>query len=353
MARILFLTSTMQGGGAERVIANLSGFFADKGHTVGILATGGNILEYNLHPKVIYLYTSPKTDLFAFKQLSKIFQNNLEIKNFKPDVVVGFLPTPIIYGALSKFMRNHFRYIISERMDPYQDPKNILLRKVRNLAFRFGDCFVFQTDDAKEYYGNIVRGKSKIILNPIKADLPSAYISQLSKKIVTVARLEPQKNILLLIKAFGLLKRDDFQLHIYGTGSEEQALKQYVLKHEISNVNFEGFCSDIHDKIKDATAFVLPSNYEGMSNAMLEAMVMGLPIIVTDHPIGAPKMLIDNLENGILVPINNPEELAKAMRLLIDDFELQKKLSNNSKKIKKLVSSEVIYQQWEEVILSE
>lgn len=345
----MFLTCTMQGGGAERVIANLSNYLILHDYEVGILATGGNIVDYNISEKVVYKYTNPRNEIPVIKQIFKMIDNYKKVKEFKPDVVVTFLPTPCIYAAIIKSVYPRFKLIISERMDPSQDPHNWILRKLRDLAYNFGDGYIFQTYDAKNYFNKKIQNKSKIILNPLKEGIP--YKSEKEKnKIVTVARLEPQKNVLLLIKAFEIIKSKNYTLHIYGIGSEEKNLRNYVNTNEIKNIFFEGFRKDVHEQISDAQIFVLPSNYEGLSNAMLEAMAMGIPLITTDHPAGGPRMLIENNINGIIVELDNPVEMAKEMDRLLSSKELRVFLSRNERKIREICAKDAIYQEWEQYI---
>lgn len=350
MFRIMFLTCTMQGGGAERVIANLSDYLVRRDYEVSILATGGEITAYEINEKVSYFCVEPRCSIVGAKQIFKLYDNWSIIKKYAPDVIITFLPTPAIYGALFKLLDRKITLIISERMDPYQDPKSKLLRKIRDFAFKFGDGFVFQTNDAKEYFNKKIQRKSKIILNPLKDNLP--YQSdKVKNRIVTAARLEPQKNILLLIRAFEKLDRQDFELYIYGQGSEELMLKRYVEEHHISNVVFKGFSSNVHEEIKEAMIFVLSSSYEGLSNSMLEAMAMGIPLITTDHPIGGPRMLIKNKENGLIVPLDDVDAMASALKELINDVELRNKIGKNAIAIREICSSESIYKEWEEFII--
>lgn len=89
--------------------------------------------------------------------------------------------------------------------------------------------------------------------------------------------------------------------------------------------SFEGFRNDVHEKIADATMFVMSSDYEGLSNALLEAMAMGLPCISTDSPPGGARMVIRNGQNGLLVPVGNKEKLMEAMDSIAANAEMAEK----------------------------
>ena len=104
--------------------------------------------------------------------------------------------------------------------------------------------------------------------------------------------------------------------------------------------------SDVHDYIKDYAMFVSSSDYEGMSNALIEAMAMGVPVISTDHPIGGARMLIQNNVNGVLVPVNDTEEMISKIEMLISNEDYLEKISNEALKIKEELEIGKITNDW-------
>ena len=162
-------------------------------------------------------------------------------------------------------------------------------------------------------------------------------------------RIEPQKNLKLLINAFAkvLSEFPEYTLDIYGEGSEKETLKEYVKKLGIDEkVIFHNFSVNIHQEILKAAVFVSSSDFEGISNSMLEAMAIGIPTICTDCPPGGARATIRNEENGILVPVGSVEELTTAIKKVLSSEELMKKLSINSSKIKEELNVKNIAEKW-------
>ena len=229
------------------------------------------------------------------------------------------------------------------------------MKVIRDLLYGCAKCnaVVFQTEGAKSYFNNKIQSKGSIILNPIRKNLPEHSKEKDSRRIVSVGRLNSQKNYTLLLEAFALFcqKYNDYKLEIYGKGEQEETLKKLAKTLGIEDrVIFEGFRNDVHEKIADATMFVMSSDYEGLSNALLEAMAMGLPCISTDSPPGGARMVIKNGQNGLLVPVGNKEKLMEAMDSIAANAEMAEKMGRNAAEMRDLLSEERICSQWEKLI---
>ena len=115
----------------------------------------------------------------------------------------------------------------------------------------------------------------------------------------------------------------------------ETELKQYVFENDLQEkIIFRGNSKQLYQDIADAYGFVLASDYEGISNSMLEAMALGIPTISTDYPSGGARENIVDGYNGILVPVGDAKKMAEAMNVLIESPELAKKISENSVSIR-------------------
>jgi glycosyltransferase involved in cell wall biosynthesis len=115
-------------------------------------------------------------------------------------------------------------------------------------------------------------------------------------------------------------------------------------------VVFAGFCNNVIGEIAKARLFLFTSNYEGMPNALMEAMSVGLPCISVDCDGGAAKYLIKDSINGILINKNDIDALEKQMRRLLDDELFSQRLADNARRINEDLSPDNIYSKWEEVI---
>ena len=202
---------------------------------------------------------------------------------------------------------------------------------------------------AKNYFKKSIKNKGFVIENPIPTNLPKPYTGERKKRICCIGRLVEQKNFHLMINAFNKIneKHKEFVLEIYGEGPLELSLKKQVNELDLNDyVIFRGFSKNIYSDVIDSYAYVSTSNYEGISNTMIEAISMGIPTICTDCPIGGARQMIINDINGILVPVNDEKSLVDALLKLIDDPLFAKKLSDNYYILYEKYSIDIIGNKW-------
>ncbi len=138
----------------------------------------------------------------------------------------------------------------------------------------------------------------------------------------------------------------DYVLEIYGKGELEETLKKNTAEMGLGErVIWHGFCPDVRKRIADAGMYVLSSDFEGISNSMLEAMAMGIPVIATDCPIGGCAEYIQNGKNGLLVPVGDRKAMADAMKRLAEDQGLAASVSENGSRIREEFPIRVIADQ--------
>ena len=245
--------------------------------------------------------------------------------------------------------------IVSVRNDPNVEYKSKINNLVMKILYPLADGFVFQTEDAKNYFNKKIQSKSVIIPNSIKETFiqREIYTGEKDKIIVNIGRLEKQKNQELLIEAFNDVKDEflDYNLYIYGEGTLKENLKNKIKEMDLENrVFLKGEVENIEEKIEKSSVFVLSSKYEGMPNALMEAMALGVPCISTDCPCGGPKFLIQNGVNGILAKVDKKEEIVQGIRKILSDENFANDISKNAIKIREKLNPKVINFKWKNYI---
>ena len=349
--KVLFTISQLGGGGAERVVSVLANKFVSLGWLVEILMIYDKPIAYELDNriKLISLHSKQGRLFGTLKQIAAVRKY---YKKTDADIIISFLVVVNMISVLAHF-GSRIPLIVCERNDPNRNPCSKIVRMVRDAVYRFSDGNVFQTPDAKRYFENKNIKNGVVIPNPLKEHLPEPFLGERKKIFVTAVRLEKQKNIPLLIKAFARVHEShpDYSLRIFGDGPDKDELIRLCAEHNISDsVKFEGFSKNWHSLILDASCFVLPSDYEGLSNSLIEALALGIPVISTDHPIGGAKMFVENRKNGILIPVGDENALVDAMMFIIDNPDSAWQYAKNAQSIRAKLAVDAIVRKWIEYV---
>ena len=351
--KILFCIGNLSKGGAERVVANLCNYLI-KEDEVTIVTTKGKKSEYVLDEriKIDCLENEEPNKNFILKNIERIKKLQKIVKKEKPDIIISFLPEPSYRILFLKIFNHKLKVIVSVRNDPKVEYKSILSKCVMKILYPLANGFVFQTQEAKEYFNKNIQKKSVIIPNPIKEEfLCEPYTGKREKIIITVGRLEEQKNHKMLIDAFSKLPKEfsEYKLIIYGEGSLRRDLEKKIKDlNLLEKFLLPGQVDNIKDKIYKASLFVLSSNYEGMPNALMEAMALGIPCISTDCPCGGPRFLIKDGYNGYLIPTNDIYSLCKTMQNVLGKDQTE--ISKRANKIIVNLNPNKINKDWHEYI---
>lgn len=352
--RITFFIGSLTGGGAERVTCSLASYLHSKGHTVHILTMSDEEPAYPISRGI------ERTSLInAHERRGFLVSNALRLYRFwrflirhKTDAYIVMLPVTTLMLLKMKWLVKA-KVVAAERVYPsiYPLRKQKLLKQSAHKA----DGWVFQTQEEydwyKEYIGSV---PIRVIPNAINKDfIRPVYTGKRRKVIVSAGRLTHQKNHALLIKAFSKIRQafPEYTLSIYGDGKERENLVQLIENMGLKGrVELCGYTKSIGDQINDASLFVLSSDFEGMPNALMEAMALGLPCISTDCEGGGAQFLIENGTNGLITPKGDLESLANAMNRMLSDKVFAEQCGRNAHEICERLAPERIYDEWESFV---
>jgi len=272
---------------------------------------------------------------------------------WKPDVLLCFY-NDLCALCAAAIRGMGIRSVYSERNDPKRTNQRKIDKIYRKIVERRSDLVVFQSNGAKRCYPERVQKKSCVILNPMNTEgFPVHDFEKEDHMIVSVGRLEPQKNQKLLIRAFSQIKDEfpDHQLVIYGVGSLKDELTAQIRELDLcSRVSLPGTVRDVQERIRDSSLFVLTSDHEGIPNALMEAMALGLPCISTDcSPGGARELICDGVD-GVIVACGDDKALAQAMRDLLRHRNKAASMGRAALRIRERAASKKIAKEWLDAI---
>lgn len=400
MKHIVFVIGNYKNGGVARRSSNLANEFGKKGYKVTILVTkeiGKNVFfECQDNVEVVSL-----NDFIELKSNDPMIKKDSEknLKMIKKIKKLRYISR--FFGRFDEKLSADIRALRkSEKLRKYLvlNPESILIpfglgccekcffasrdfnckiiyaeknaaqlecpddtekRKYIFNMLKAVDGAVLQTEDEMLFYSECFANNAVVIHNPVKPNLPIRYDGERRPVIVNFCRISEQKNLPLLISAFRRIHKEypEYSLEIYGNAVEEteeklrDALTEEIVKNgESGYIKILPPAPDVHEKIRDCTMFVSSSDFEGLSNSMIEALAIGMPCVCTDCLGGGAREMIKDGENGLLVPMKDETALYLAMKRLIDDKALSEKISENAVKIRNELSVEKIAGEWLEVI---
>lgn len=355
MKKVLFVIPSLSGGGAERVVSEISSELSST-YEVYILIFYKSIEEYKVskNVKIINLSNGEKKEYFQIGRLNRLRKIRKTIKDINPDAIIPFLSFVCIYCFISLLFTKYInRLIFTERCNPKFFSKKIsFLKKICQIFIK---KIIVQNSGQQSQLMLYEKRKSFIIPNPINKDYLEfdKKLPQTPTHIISIGRLTKQKNYELAINAFNNLLKDypNMIYHIYGQGEENESISNLINDLCIhKNVILEGYCSCIENKYKNADIYLMTSKFEGLPNALAESMAVGIPSISTNCDFG-PSDLIENEDMGILVKEGDQKEVENALRYMILNYQKYINLSKKTKeKMKQKYSIESIKNKWIEVI---
>lgn len=336
---LFIMVSTLGGGGAQKVATVLANELSDRYH-VSVLITRDVAQTYPLSDNVeVIRMRKEGLDDRQYGKLVVLYK-----KFRRPAASISFM---FDSNRMNLWGDCRCKTICCERNNPAKKAPGLLEKTA--AQYRKADHVIFQSEAVRSLYDEDIRAHSTILPNPVSV---TCYASPVTRhRIVTAGRLHPQKNQAMLIRAFAAFLKDhpDYTLSIYGKGELEEELKQLAGALGVEKaVIFHGNVENIHPEIADAEMFVLPSDFEGLSNALLEAMTMGIPCISTACE--GSTDVIRTGENGMLTPVGDEDALLRAMETLADDEPLRRRIGEEGRRTGEGFHKEAVAQRWIEVI---
>lgn len=352
--------SSLEAGGAERILSELANHWVSRGHRVTLLTLAHpsarpyyplsslvHVIQLNQSlsesPAKSWLWTRLRTIL------RRVFCLRTVLQTLKPDLIISFVDVMNLTTLLAG-MRLKIPIIVSERTDPAFHVLPKLYTLLRTVLYPLAQCIVVQTQNAADYFPRSFKKYIKIIANPVKSP-PQKVLNSHCSNLISVGRLDPEKDHKTLIQAFSQIHKEypPLQLSIYGEGPERVRLEQLIQSLGLQDhVVLPGTTKDIQNALLNSDIFIFPSRYEGFPNALCEAMATGLPVIASNCS-GNVDIVRDGAD-GRLFPVGDVMALIQIMRELMEDRAQREKLARRALEVCVRFHPDVIFQCWDQLI---
>ena len=347
--KLLVMTHNMKGGGCERVIARLLMRFCAEGDACTLVTECAGDSFYAL-PKNLTRVSLLSAETMRARDVWKAYTRLRRlVRQIRPDAVLA-MPEKVNVWTVLFLLFTGVPVVVSERNDPARHPESRLKRILRTLVYPFAVGFIFQTELAAAYFPAAIQRRGVVLDNPLDTNsMPAPNTGAREKTVLGAGRLNPQKNFPLLIRAFARFAaaHPDWRLILYGEGGEREALTALCQSLLCQSAwSLPGQTDALYEALGTAGMFVLSSDFEGMPNALIEAMAMGAPCVSTDCRAGGPASLVEDGENGLLVPAGDEAALAAAMARIADEPALTRALSKNAVNIRVRLDEAAVCGKW-------
>lgn len=353
---LVFLVANLACGGVERTVSYLSRYFAEQGENTSVICISDEQFyaideRVNLIKPNISSAASGRLDRYK-KIVERFCKIRRALRQTKPDCVIC-LDAQMLRFIRLQYKFGHFKLVTSERTNPLMNTEK--QRAAKFAAYRQSDGIVFQTARARDCFPPDIAEKGIVIPNAVgneyvfKAQTPAVR----RPAVTAVGRLSAQKDYPTLLRAFRRVHaaHPEVVLEIFGGGEDREALCALADTLGLADaVQFKGAVKDAVLQVASSACYVMSSTYEGMPNALMEALAVGTPCVSTDCPFG-PAELIRSGENGLLVPVGDEEALADAICRMLDDPQFAAQCGAAGRAILEEQSIERISRQYLDYIL--
>lgn len=335
--KYMFVIPSLSKGGAERVVCVLASGLAARGEDVTVLRYFKTDGDYPIDEKVnvITLSGGCESDYNKISTVQRLKSIRKIVKETEPDVIVPFLKHVNIQTYIAVSLKYRKRVIFTVRYSPYlaKRGKN---EKIHDFLINSFNKTIVQNQSQKDYFNKSAQNRIHILPNPVNdAFLQEECMPERDNfTVVAAGRLSDEKNFSMLIRAFDAFSKgkEGVCLNVYGEGKKKDELGALIDSLQAGNkIKLMGRTNDLIGAYKRASLFVLSSNHEGMPNALLEAMAIGLPCIATDCPTGPSEMIV-NGENGLLIPVDDAEKMKDAIEFMYNNRDKAEEMGRYARK---------------------
>ncbi len=353
--KMLFYINTLSHGGAERVFSNLANNFAEAKHEVYFLTSFRCDNEYQLYESIkrFSIEDEPKRHTFIWRNIKRISALREIIKTVKPGIVLTTSPETNVRAILAcMLIRAKIKKVILLITAPEREYKSPFLRGICKILYHYADTIVCQTPEQKLWFPGVIQERCVLLFNQVQGEF--FYLSPQGerKNIVSVGRLVYEKKFDILIRSFALISNQtNDHLIIYGEGPLRSELEKLIVELGLLNrVVLPGIINNVADAIVNARMFILSSEVEGLPNALMEAMALGLPCIATDSQGGGVRFLSENGKYLKMIPVNDIDALSDAMRVFLEHPEVAEQYGEKAKTKARDFQYQKVFKQWVDII---
>ena len=353
--KLAFYIGSLHKGGAERVFVNLAEYFMGQGYQVVMVTQYkyGSDEEYALDKRIKRVISDITPQETTRSRIVNFFRRMSKLHNVwkteQPDLVLSCVGKNNFMTVVTT-MFSKTKPIVSVVGEAKEEYPNLIMKTLANILFPRAAGVILQTERSRTFFSKRVGRTSVILPNSLNpAFIRPRFQGEREKRIVSVGRLDANKNHEMMIRAFAniLPMYPEYTMTIYGDGELREQLQNLINSLGLEDkITLPGIIPNVADNIQKAALFLLTSYSEGISNALIEAMALGLPVIATDVPSGGTVELIQHNENGLIIQTGDQKGLEEAMNTILSDADFAEKLGSNACKIQERLAPDRVNEQW-------